>query len=80
MVEQNFAHISKDTYVVQDIDAYIKEESKNFKDADNIIAEFLPQVRDTSLPGKISDSRLIHAENHWKNENYLTNLYSQSFL
>ena len=42
MVKQTFTHIAKDTKVVQDINAYIKEENKNFEDADNIIAEFLP--------------------------------------
>ena len=43
---------------IQDINAFIKEESKKFEEADKIIAEVLPEVKQTSR-----DSRLIYAEN-----------------
>ena len=45
---------------IQDINAFIKEESKKFEEADKIIAEVLPEVKQTSR-----DSRLIYAENDW---------------
>ena len=47
---------------VQDINAFIEEEKKRFEDAENIIAEFMPKVKDTDRQGKIRDSRLINAQ------------------
>ena len=47
---------------IQDIDAYIKEESKKFEEAEAIIAEVLPEVKQTTLEGEIRDSRLIYAK------------------
>ena len=51
--------------IIQDIDAFIKEESKKFEEAEDIIAEVLPEVKHTTLEGKIRDSRLIYAEDDW---------------
>ena len=50
---------------VQAIDAFIKEESKKFEEAENIIAEVIPEVKQSTRQGKICDSRLIYAENDW---------------
>ena len=50
---------------VQDIDAFIKEESKKFEEAENKIVEVLPEVKQTTHQSKIRDSRLIYAEDLW---------------
>ena len=50
---------------VQDIGAFIKEESKKFEEAENIIAEVLPEVKQTAHHSNIRDSRLIYADDVW---------------
>ena len=62
--KQFLAPIAKDMDV-QAIDAYIKEESKKFEMAEKIIAEVLPEEKQTTCRVTIRDSRLIYAKKDW---------------
>ena len=51
--------------IIQDIDAFIKEESNMFEEAKDKIAEVLPVVKQTNHQSIIRDIRLTLAVDDW---------------